>query len=154
MSKFPDDHRMTRQEIDDLRQDTKDVLQSPAYLALLSQIKPLNLSKVRILGSYTYITRTLLIFPVPIRKLTNECDIAQAAANVLRESFIKAALTEKVLYVENDTLWSKTPLDQPVFIKQLSGRNSNLSKKIANRRTFKIKKRHVNDAAKQMILNK
>ncbi|MFV7499768.1 hypothetical protein [Acinetobacter pittii] len=145
---------MTRQEIDDLRQDTKDVLQSPAYLALLSQIKPLNLSKVRILGSYTYITRTLLIFPVPIRKLTNECDIAQAAANVLRESFIKAALTEKVLYVENDTLWSKTPLDQPVFIKQLSGRNSNLSKKIANRRTFKIKKRHVNDAAKQMILNK
>lgn len=140
MSKFPDDHRMTRQEIDDLRQDTKDVLQSPAYLALLSQIKPLNLSKVRILGAYTYITSTLLIFPVPIRRLTNERDIAQAAANVLRESFIKAARTEKVLYVENDILWSKTPLDQPVLIKQLSGRNPNLSKKIANRRTFKIKK--------------
>jgi hypothetical protein len=148
MSKFPDDHRMTRQEIDDLRQDTKDVLQSPAYLALLSQIKPLNLSKVRILGAYTYITRTLLLLPVPIRKLTDERDIAQAAANVLRESFIKAARTEKVLYVENDTLWSKSPLDQPVFIKQLSGRNPNLSKKTANRRTFKIKKRHDNDATK------
>ena len=148
MPKFPDDYRMTRQEIDDLRQDTKDVLQSPAYLALLSQIKPLNLSKVRILGAYTYITRTLLLLPVPIRKLTDERDIAQAAANVLRESFIKAARTEKVLYVENDTLWSKSPLDQPVFIKQLSGRNPNLSKKTANRRTFKIKKRHDNDATK------
>lgn len=148
MSKFPDDHRMTRQEIDDLRQDTKDVLQSPVYLALLSQIKPLNLSKVRILGAYTYITRTLLLLPVPIRKLTDERDIAQAAANVLRESFIKAARTEKVFYVENDTLWSKSPLDQPVFIKQLSGRNPNLSKKTANRRTFKIKKRHDNDATK------
>ncbi|WP_434082356.1 hypothetical protein [Acinetobacter lactucae] len=139
---------MTRQEIDDLRQDTKDVLQSPAYLALLNQIKPLNLSKVRILGAYTYITRTLLLLPVPIRKLMDECDIAQAAAYVLRESFIKAARTEKVLYVENDTLWSKTPLGQPVFIKQLSGRNPNVSKKTANRRTFKIKKRHVNDATK------
>ncbi|RSO30458.1 hypothetical protein EA763_18070 [Acinetobacter lactucae] len=78
----------------------------------------------------------------------DECDIAQAAAYVLRESFIKAARTEKVLYVENDTLWSKTPLGQPVFIKQLSGRNPNVSKKTANRRTFKIKKRHVNDATK------
>ncbi|HEE5952610.1 hypothetical protein ACG59Z_18290 [Acinetobacter sp. ABJ_C1_1] len=85
---------------------------------------------------------------VPIRKLTNERDIAQAAAYVLRESYIKAARTEKVLYVENDTLWSKTPFDKPVFIKQLSGRNPNLSKKIANRRTFKIKKRHVNDVTK------
>ncbi|MCU4361693.1 hypothetical protein [Acinetobacter sp. WU_MDCI_Abxc22] len=90
----------------------------------------------------------MLLLPVPIRKLTDERDIAQAAANVLRESFIKAARTEKVLYVENDTLWSKTPLDQPVFIKQLSGRNPNLSKKTANHRTFKIKKRHVNDATK------
>lgn len=148
MSKFPDGYQMTRQEIDDLRQDTKDVLQSPAYLALLSQIKPVNLSKVKILGTYTYIARTLLIIIVPNGKLTDECNIAQAAAYVLRESFIKAARTEKVLYVENDTLWSMTPLDQPVFIKQLSGRNPNLSKKIANRRTFKIKKRHVNDGTK------
>ncbi|WP_431605427.1 hypothetical protein [Acinetobacter seifertii] len=148
MSKFPDDYRMTRQEIDDLRQNTKDVLQSPVYVALLSQIKPLNLSKNRILGAYTYITRTLLIITVPIRKLTNEHDIAQAAAYVLRESFLEAARTEKVLYVENDTLWSKTPLGQPVFIKQLFGRHPNLSKKIANRRTFKIKKRQVNGATK------
>lgn len=143
MSKFPDDYQMTRQEIDDLRQDTKDVLQSPAYLALLSQIKPLNLSKVKILGTYTYIARTLLIIIVPNRKLMNECDIAKAAAYVLRENFIKAARTEKVLYVENDILWSKTPHGQPIFIKQLSGRNPNLSKEIANRRTFKLKKRNV-----------
>ncbi|EJB8496085.1 hypothetical protein VXG46_002051 [Acinetobacter baumannii] len=81
-----------------------------------------------------------------MRKQTNEHDIAKAAAYVLKESFIKAARTEKVLYVENDTLWSKTPLGQPVFIKQLCGRNPNFSKKIANRRVFKIKKRHVNSA--------
>lgn len=46
MTKLPDDYQMTRQEIDDLRQDTKDSLKSPTYLALLSQIKPLGLSKV------------------------------------------------------------------------------------------------------------
>lgn len=36
MTKFPDDYQMTRQEIDDLRQDTKNALKSPEYLALLS----------------------------------------------------------------------------------------------------------------------
>lgn len=81
---------------------------------------------------------------MPTRKQPHERDIAKAAAYILRESFIKAARTEKVLYVENDIIWSKTPHGQPVFIKQLSGRNPNLSKEITNRRTFKIKKRNIN----------
>lgn len=144
MSKFADDYRMTYKEIEELRQDTKEALKSPAYLALLSQIKKLDLSKVGVLGVYTYINRTLLIITVANRTLINESDIATAAANILRESFIKAARTEKVLYVENDILWSKTPYGQPVFIKQLTGRNFSLSKEITNRKVFKIKKRHVN----------
>ncbi|WP_413775289.1 hypothetical protein [Acinetobacter pittii] len=144
MSKFADDYRMTYKEIEELRQDTKEALKSPAYLALLSQIKKLDLSKVGVLGAYTYINRTLLIITVANRTIINESDIATAAANILRESFIKAARTEKVLYVENDILWSKTPYGQPVFIKQLTGRNFSLSKEITNRKVFKIKKRHVN----------
>lgn len=73
--------------------------------------------------------------------IIGERAIAQAAAYVLRDTFIKAANNGKVLYVENDILWSKTlEDDQPVFIKKLTGRNPNLSKKITNRRKFKIKK--------------
>ena len=45
MTKSPDDYQMTRQEIDDLRQDTQDALKSPEYLELLKQITPLDLSK-------------------------------------------------------------------------------------------------------------
>lgn len=76
------------------------------------------------------------------RKPTLECDIAKAAAEILRECFIRTARSEKVLYVENDILWSKTPDGEPVFIKQLSGRNPSFSKEITNRRIriFKIKK--------------
>ena len=47
MSKFPDDYRMTPEEIEELRQDTKNAQKSATYLALLSQIKPFDLSKVR-----------------------------------------------------------------------------------------------------------
>ena len=47
MTKFPDNYQMTRQEIDDLRQDTKNALKSPEYLVLLSQIKRLDISKVK-----------------------------------------------------------------------------------------------------------
>lgn len=75
--------------------------------------------------------------------IIGERAIAQAAAYVLRDTFVKAASSGKVLYVENDILWSKTPEDdQAVFIKKLTGRNPNLSKKITNRRKFKIKKRN------------
>lgn len=76
------------------------------------------------------------------RELTDEQDIANAAACILREKFAKAMLSEKVLYIENGCLWSKTPHTRPVFIKQLLERNPNLSKKITNHRKFKIKKRH------------
>lgn len=47
MSKFLDDYRMTPEEIEELRQDTKNAKKSAAYLALLSQIKPFDLSKVK-----------------------------------------------------------------------------------------------------------
>lgn len=74
-----------------------------------------------------------------------ERDIAIAAAHVLHECFIEAVKNEKVLYVDNDVLWSKTPNGDPVFIKQLSGRNPDLAKKFASRGTFKIKKRIYNN---------
>ena len=57
MTKFPDDYQMTRQEIDDLRQDTKNALKSPEYLALLSQIKRLDISKVKQLQDVAQIDR-------------------------------------------------------------------------------------------------
>ncbi|HAV5779243.1 hypothetical protein PGJ97_13025 [Acinetobacter baumannii] len=69
-----------------------------------------------------------------------EYEIAKAAAEVLRECFIKTARSEKVIYVENDILWSKTPDGEPIFIKELLGRNPSLSKKITNRKILKIKK--------------
>lgn len=71
MSKSSDDYRMTPEEIEELRQDTKDVLKSPAYLELLSQVKSLDLSKGRVSKVYSYTTLTpstiytLSIIPVP-----------------------------------------------------------------------------------------
>ncbi|MGB5886953.1 MAG: hypothetical protein WBG77_09510 [Acinetobacter venetianus] len=47
MSKFPDDYRMTPEEIEELRQDTKNAQKSATYLAMLSQIKSFDLSKVK-----------------------------------------------------------------------------------------------------------
>jgi len=47
MSKFPDEYRMTPEEIEELRQDTKNAQKSATYLALLSQIKRLDLSKAK-----------------------------------------------------------------------------------------------------------
>lgn len=82
------------------------------------------------------------------KKLTDEQDIANAAAYILRERFAKAIRSENVLYVENDSLWSKTPHGRPVFIKKLSGRNPNLSKRITKHGTFKIKKRDINNPTK------
>ena len=78
----------------------------------------------------------------------SERDIAIAAAQVLHDCFIEAVKNEKVLYVENDVVWSKTPNCDPVFIKQLSGRNPDLAKKVASRGTYKIKKRISNNLVK------
>ena len=76
-----------------------------------------------------------------IRGIEDERDIANAAARVLHDRFVEAACNEKVLYVQNDAVWSKTPNGEPVLIKQLSGRIPQLSKKFALRGSYKIKKR-------------
>jgi hypothetical protein len=78
-----------------------------------------------------------------IKSLEDESDMADAAAQVLRETFIKVSRTETVLYVENDAVWSKAPNSTPILIKQLSGRNPDLAKKFSSRRTYKIKKRNI-----------
>lgn len=44
-----------------------------------------------------------------IKILEDESYIAATAARVLREHFIKVSLTETVLYVINDAVWSKSP---------------------------------------------
>lgn len=47
MSKFPDEYRMTPEEIEELRQDTKNAQKSATYLKLLNQIKRLDLSNAK-----------------------------------------------------------------------------------------------------------
>ena len=73
----------------------------------------------------------------------NESGIAAKAANVLRESFVTAAQSGPVMYVENDTVLLKELNGPPIVIKQLSGRNPELAQRVASRGTFKIKKRKV-----------
>lgn len=68
-----------------------------------------------------------------------EREIADAAARVLHDSFLEAAKTETVLYVENDVLMSKAPNQEPVPLKQLC-RNLELSKHLPRQGTVKIKK--------------
>ncbi len=73
-----------------------------------------------------------------------EREIAEAAARVLHDSFIEAAQTGPVLYVENDVLVSKSPNQSPVVIKRLC-RNLELSKrtKLVKQGTLKIKKQEI-----------
>lgn len=71
----------------------------------------------------------------------SERGIALAAAYVLQEKGIAVAQTETVLYVENDVLLRKEPGQPPVFVKQLVGRNPNLTEHLLQRKTFKIKNR-------------
>ena len=78
-----------------------------------------------------------------INENDDEREIASQAACALRESFIIAAQSGSVMYVENDHLMSKTPNRTPIVIKHLSGRNPELAQRVANRGTFKIKKRKV-----------
>jgi len=78
-----------------------------------------------------------------IKILEDEIYIAATAARVLREHFIKVSLTETVLYVINDAVWSKSPNGDLILIKQLSGRNPELAKKFSSRGTYKIKKRNI-----------
>ena len=79
-----------------------------------------------------------------INENDDEREIASQAAYALRESFITAAQSGTVLYVENDNLMSKTPNGVPILVKHLDGRNPDLAYRLAGRRTFKIKKRKIN----------
>jgi len=72
-----------------------------------------------------------------------EREIAEAAARVLHESFIEAAQTGPVLYVENDVLMSKAPNEAAVPLKRLSGRNPELSERMLKQGTVKIKKQDI-----------
>lgn len=89
--------------------------------------------------------RIFEVFIMEINKLDEESYIATKAAEVLRDTFVKVARNGKVIYVQNDAIWSKVPKGTPVLVKLLSGRNPDLSKKIANRATFKIKKKNINN---------
>lgn len=71
-----------------------------------------------------------------------EREIAAVAARVLHDSFLEAAKTGTVLYVENDVLMSKTPHEPPVVIKRLC-RNLELSKRVPRQGTVKIKKQDI-----------
>ncbi len=89
----------------------------------------------------------LEVLDMSTRNRTNESEIATAAADVLRERFIAVAHSDRVLYVENDALVSKTPNGKPVLIKQLSGRNPDLARQFNGRKTFKIRKRNIEATA-------
>ncbi|MEN8362422.1 hypothetical protein ABFO60_17135 [Acinetobacter baumannii] len=77
------------------------------------------------------------------KNVNSERDIAHLAARVLHETFISASKNETVLYVEDDTLFSKSPNCNPVVIKYLTGRNPEIAKKFARRGTYKIKKQKI-----------
>jgi hypothetical protein len=76
-----------------------------------------------------------------INENDDEREIASQAACAL-QSFITAAQSGSVMYVENDHLMSKTPNRTPIVIKRL-GRNPDLARRFAGHGTFKIKKRKV-----------
>ena len=75
-----------------------------------------------------------------INENDDEREIASKAACTLRESFVTAAKSGTVMYVENDHLMSKTPNGVPILVKHLDGRNPDLARCFAGRGTFKIKK--------------
>ncbi|XZW57618.1 hypothetical protein ACT40J_19490 [Acinetobacter baumannii] len=71
--------------------------------------------------------------------MQNERDIAKIAGYILREAFVKTALTETVLYVEKDMLLSIAPDGKSVFVKRLN--RDHISNRQINRKgTFKVKK--------------
>lgn len=78
-----------------------------------------------------------------INENDDEREIASQAACALRESFIAAARSGPVMYVENDTVVLKDHNCPPIVIKHLYGRNPELAQRVAGRGTFKIKKRKV-----------
>ena len=79
-----------------------------------------------------------------INENDDEREIASQAACTLRESFVTAAQSGPVMYVEKDTVLLKELNSPPIVIKHLSGRNPELAQRVASRGTFKIKKRKIN----------
>ena len=75
-----------------------------------------------------------------INENDDEREIASKAACTLRESFVTAAQSGPVMYVEKDTVLLKELNSPPIVIKHLSGRNPELAQRVASRGTFKIKK--------------
>jgi hypothetical protein len=71
-----------------------------------------------------------------INENDDEREIASQAACALRESFITAAQSGPVMYVENDTLMSKTPNRPPIVIKHLEGRNPDLAQRVVESWNF------------------
>ena len=78
-----------------------------------------------------------------INENDDEREIASQAACTLRESFVTAAQSGPVMYVENDTVLLKELGAPPIVIKRLEGRNPDLARRFAGHGTFKIKKRKV-----------
>lgn len=78
-----------------------------------------------------------------IQSPIDDREIAHEAALVLQKRFIEVARTKTVLYVKDDIVWSKSPNSAPVLVKKLFGRNPDLTKRFAARRTYKVKKRCV-----------
>ena len=78
-----------------------------------------------------------------INENDDEREIASQAACTLRESFVTAAQSGPVMYVEKDTVLLKELNSPPIVIKHLAGRNPELAQRVASRGTFKIKKRKV-----------
>ena len=66
-----------------------------------------------------------------INENDDEREIASQAACALRESFITAAQSGPVMYVENDTVLLKELSAPPVVIRHLSGRNPELSQRVS-----------------------
>ena len=75
-----------------------------------------------------------------INENDDEREIASQAACTLRESFVTAAQSGPVMYVEKDTVLLKELNSPPIVIKRLEGRNPDLARCFAGRGTFKIKK--------------
>lgn len=78
---------------------------------------------------------------MPNKNRCNESEIATAGAHVLQQRFIDVAVNERVLYVKNDTLFSRAPNENPVKIKRLTGRDQKLSRTFNLHKSFIIKKR-------------
>ncbi|HCH8075527.1 TPA: hypothetical protein PEV06_000495 [Acinetobacter baumannii] len=71
--------------------------------------------------------------------MSKESDIAHHAAFILKETYLKTALYESVLFVEKGVLWRTSPNAKPTFVKKLI-RDNLPDIKINRKGVFKLKK--------------